>query len=329
MSYRYPLLLALLSGALAAAGAGGAFAADARGAYPVRPVRIIVPFPAGGAQDMITRKVAQSLAPRLGPTIIVDNRPGAAGALGVQIAAKAANDGYTLVLVTASMVTPELLGAPTNIRRDFEPITQWSDTPSVLVVRAASPYKSIEDLLKDLRARPGKLSFGSAGSGTAGHLAVGLLASLSGGFTATHVPYRGGNETMPPLINGEIDFGIAVVPVTLSHISNGRLRALAVTLGERFPELPGVPTFQEAGVKGYRFTTWGGIAAPRGVDPKIVARLHREVTTILADAQVKADFISLGSVAVSSATPAAFRAIIEQDFVRLRKLATEIDLKRE
>jgi len=323
------IVQALASSALAIAGTCSALAADSLSAYPARPVRVIVPFPAGGAPDIITRKVAQSLTPRLGQAIVVDNRPGAAGGLGVQIAAMAANDGYTLIFLSASHVAPELLGAATNVQRDFEPITQLNDTPSVLVVRGAGPYKGVEDLLKDLRARAGKLSYGSAGEGTAGHLAVGLLASLTGGFTATHVPYRGGVDTIPPLINGQIDFVITVVPVTLPHIASGRLRALAVTLRERFPGLPGVPTFEEAGIKGYRFTAWGGIAAPKGVAPGIVDRLHREVAAIVADTQVKADFISLGSIAVPSASPVAFKATIEEEFVKIRKLVGEIGLKRE
>jgi len=323
------VLAAGLVGLVAIALFAPAFAADSRTAYPVRPVRVIVPYPAGGGPDIIARKVGESLATRLGQGVVIDNRPGAAGGLGVQIAAKAAADGYTLVYLSASHVAPEILGAATNIRRDFDPIAQWSDTPSVLVVRAAGPYKSVADLLKDLRARPGKLSYGTSGAGNAAHLATGLLSWLTGGFTATHVPYRGGVEALPPLINGQLDFCISVVPITLPHLASGRLRALAVTLAERYPGLPDVPTFEEAGVKGYRFSSWGGVASPKGTDPRIVERLHREITAIVSDAQVRSAFIALGSVAIASASPAAFKATLEEEFGSLRKLIREIGLKAE
>lgn len=318
---------ALLLGCLASA--APVWAADSQGGYPARPVRVIVPYPAGGGPDIITRKVGESLALRLGQSVVVDNRPGAAGGLGVQIAAKAPADGHTLVYLSASHVAPEILGAPTHLLRDFDPITQWSDTPSVLVVRGAGNYRSVTDLLKDLRARPGKLAYGTSGAGNASHLATGLLASLTGGFTATHVPYRGGIETLPPLINGQLDFCIVVVPVTLPHLASGRLRALAVTLAERYPGLPDVPTLDEAGVKGYRYSSWGGVVAPKGADARIVERLHREITAIVAEAPTRAAFIAFGSVAMPSASPAAFRATIEGEFAKLRKLIREIGLKAD
>jgi tripartite-type tricarboxylate transporter receptor subunit TctC len=311
------------------AGAGSASAADAGSPYPARPVRIIVPYPAGGGPDIIARRIAESLGPRLGQTIVVDNRPGAAGGLGLQIAAKSPADGHTLAYLSASHVAPEILGGSTNVRRDFEPITQVSETPSVLVVRGGSPYRSVDDLLRDLRARPGKLAYGSSGVGNAGHLAVGLLASLTGGFSATHVPYKGGVETIPPLVNGQLDFCILVVPITLPHLASGRLRAIAVTLAERFPGLPEVPTLESIGVKGYRFSSWGGVAAPGTVDPRVAGRLHREIAGLLADAQIRTAFIALGSVATPSASPAAFKATVEEEFGRMRRLVGELGIKPE
>ncbi|MCC6533650.1 MAG: tripartite tricarboxylate transporter substrate binding protein [Burkholderiales bacterium] len=318
--------------ALAAVGwwaSAPAFAAASPEGYPSRPIRVIVPYPAAGGPDIVTRRVAESLRARLGHSVVVDNRSGAAGGLGLQIAARALPDGYTLAYVSASHVAPEILGAQTNLRRDFVPVVRMNDTPSVLVVRGNGPYKSVDGLLKDLRARPGKLAYGSSGVGNASHLATGLLASLTGGFAATHVPYRGGIETLPPLIDGQLDFCIVVVPVTLPHIASGRIRALAVTLGERFPGLPEVPTFEEVGVKGYRFSSWGGLVAPRGVSMPIVDLLHREITAIVADAQTRETLIKLGSVAYPGASPDVFKAMIDDDYIRLAKVVRDLGLKAE
>lgn len=316
-------ILALMAASLLAI--PGAAGAD----FPIRPIRVIVPYPAGGGPDIVTRRVAESLRTRLGQSVIVDNRSGAGGMLGLQIAARAAPDGYTLAYVSASHVAPELLGAQTNIRRDFVPIARLDDRPSILVVRGNGPYKSVDDLLKDLRSRPGKLAYGTSGVGNASHLATGLFASLTGGFVATHVPYRGGIETIPPLIDGQLDFCIVVVPVTLPHIASGRIRPLAVTLAERFPGLPNVPTFEEVGIKGYRFSSWGGLVGPRGVSTQIVELLHREITAIVSDTQTRELLVKLGSIAFPGASPLVFQSTIDEEFMRVSKLIRELGLKAE
>ena len=256
--------------------------------FPVKPVRIVVPFAAGGAIDIIVRASAQQLSKELGQQMLVDNRPGASGNIGADIVAKSAADGYTLVAGTSAThaVNPALYAKlPYDVRRDFVPVAHIAGVPNVLVVTPASGIRSLDDLVKQARAAPGRMSYGSAGSGTSLHLAGELFRSEAG-VDLLHIPYKGAAPATTDLLGGQISMMFNTVPVALPLIRSGKLTALAVTAQKRHFALPDVPTFAELGYKSVESETWVGLFAPTGTAREVTDKLAQALERTLRDKSV-------------------------------------------
>jgi tripartite-type tricarboxylate transporter receptor subunit TctC len=283
-------LVALLAAALAVP------AAIAQG-FPSKPIRIVVPFPAGGAVDIVSRTVGQRMSDLMKSPVIVDNRPGANANLGADLVAKAAPDGTTLLMGANGLATNVTLfkNLPFDARRDFAPVARVGYAPLVLVVAPASPAKSLKELLALAKSQPGNLNYGSAGNGSSQHLATELLR-LQTGIDVVHVPYKGGAPALTDLMGGRLAFFITNPVEVAAHIKAQRLRALAVASPKRIAMLPDVPTFAEAGVPGYDASVWWGLFAPSKTPKEIVARLSAETLKALEDAGVREKLSALGAV---------------------------------
>ena len=278
-------------------------------AWPAaKTVRLVIPFPAGGATDIIGRTLAQSLSTALGQQVVVDNKPGAGGTIGADMVAKAAPDGYTLLMATSSThsigpaLNPKM---PYDAFKDFAPISHVANAPSVLVVGQGSPAKTAQELISLIKASPGKYNFGSSGIGTYPHLAAEMLKWRAGGLFVVHIPYRGTGLVVTDLIAGQIAFLMDSVVSAQPHISNGRVRPLAVTGARRLASMPNVPTFTEAGVPGMEFSNWFGVFAPAGTPPDIVQRLNRELNAILRSPDV-IDRLNKAGAETAGGTPEQF-----------------------
>ena len=270
--------------------AGFACAAAAQN-YPSQPIRMISPFPPGGSVDITARLIADPLGARLGTRIIVDNRSGASGNIGMEAAARAAPDGYTIVLNTIPLVTNQAMFA--NLTwdplRDFAPIGMVATSPHVVVVPGKSPFHSIDELVKAARANPGKLTYASAGVGTTFHLCAELFKDQTKTFIL-HVPYRGGGPALVDTLAGQVDVSFPTLAAAAPHAKAGALRALAVTSVERSPLLPDVPTLREAGLKDFQFSQWQALLAPAKTPPAIVARLNAALREVLKSKEVVEKF---------------------------------------
>src|ERR1700693_3921804 len=279
--------------------------------YPTRLIKIIVPYAAGGAVDIVARIIGQLLSEQLKHPVIVDNRPGASANIGMELAAKAAPDGYVLLMASNGIATNMAL-FPTltfNGRRDFTPIARIGFAPLVIVFPAPSPAKSLKDLITMAKAEPGKLTYASAGNGSSGHLAGELLKS-SAKIDILHVPYKGGAPAITDLLGERISF-MPINPVeVIAHIRSGRLRALAVGSDQRVPLLPDVPTGAEAGLPGFEATVWWGLVAPAGTPPEIVAMLNADTNKALGDPAIVNKLAELG-VVISIGTPDQFARFIQ------------------
>jgi tripartite-type tricarboxylate transporter receptor subunit TctC len=259
--------------------------------YPSQPIRLISPFPPGGSVDITARLIAEPLAAQLGQRIIVDNRSGASGNIGMEAAARAAPDGYTLVLNTIPLVTnqamfPNLTWDPI---RDFTAIGMVSTSPHVVVVPGKSPITSIDQLVKTARSSPGKLSYASAGVGTTFHLCAELFKDQTQTFIL-HVPYRGGGPAVLDTLAAQVDLSFPTLAAAVPHVRSGALRALAVTSVRRSPLMPDVPTLQEAGLKDFQFSQWQAVLAPAKTPPAIVARLNAALNEVLRSKEVAEKF---------------------------------------
>jgi tripartite-type tricarboxylate transporter receptor subunit TctC len=275
LTRRTTMLGAAFSGLLATA----ARAAD----WPERPVRIVVPYPPGAFNDALGRLIADKLALALGQAVVVDNRPGAAGALGLSQVARATPDGYTIAVGNTPNLTvnPFILANPGyDTLKDFAPVANCAQQMAVMLVPASSPIRTLPELIAAAKARPGQLSYGTAGSGSSNHLGVELLG-VRAGISALHVPYRGGNQHQLDLIAGRLDFMIDILSNVLPSIQAGSLRALAVTGNERDPSLPDAPTFKEVGIPDYEMYVWFGFVAPAHVPEPILDRIANEILTIV------------------------------------------------
>jgi tripartite-type tricarboxylate transporter receptor subunit TctC len=288
---RRTTVLALVLAALGPLSAT-AFAQDK---WPSKPITYIVPFPAGGTTDTLARLIGQKLGTVLGTTVVVDNKGGAGGSLGSEIAARAAPDGYTLLGGTISShainvsLYPKIGYDPV---KSFTPITLIGTNPTVLVVNQASPYKTLQDVIA--AAKAGKpLTSASAGSGTSQHLSLELLKSRAG-IDITHIPYKGSGPAIQDVIGGQVDMMFDTTVVAGPHIESGKLRALAVTSAKRLPGMPNVPTVAESGVPGYEVISWQAIFAPAGTPKPIVERLHTEIAKILAEPEMRERLAKLG-----------------------------------
>ncbi|MDR6857300.1 tripartite tricarboxylate transporter substrate binding protein [Variovorax guangxiensis] len=297
-------------------------------AYPSRPIKLIVPFPAGGGTDIIAREVANKVATQQGWTLVVDNKPGSGGNLGVDAAAKAAPDGYTIVLGQTSnlAINPTLYAKlPYSPLKDLAPIGLVASSPLVLVVAADSPYKTLADVIAAGKAKPDAINYASSGSGTVAHLAVEQFQKVAG-VRFTHVPYKGAAQGVTDLIGGQIQLYMSSVPTLIGHIRNGKMRAIAVTSDKRVNDLPNVPTVAESGYKGFEAVTWFGIAGPAAMPKDAVAKLNVAFNKALQDADVKKKLEGQGAD-VLGGTPEQFGKLIQDDIVRWGKVVKDSGAK--
>ena len=281
--------------------------------YPDRPIRLIVPFSPGGTSDLVARIMATKLGEELSQTVIVDNRDGAGSTLGVSIAARATPNGYTLLVAHNALAINQTLYSklPYNALTDLDAISKLGISPSVVVVNNKLPVNNMKDLLALAKKEPGKLNYGSAGVGSAGHLAVALLEHVAG-VKFTQVPYKGGGPSVAATISGEVQFCIPVMGSAATHVKAGRLKMLAVTSAKRSQAFPDVPTVQEAGAPGYVFEAWFGLFGPAGIPKPIVAKLNQASAKALAMGDVREQFARQGIDAEPS-TPAELSKILRDD----------------
>ncbi|HSV51467.1 MAG TPA: tripartite tricarboxylate transporter substrate binding protein [Burkholderiaceae bacterium] len=312
MNYLIPWAAALAL-ALAAAGAHG----QPRSAvFPDKPVRIILPFAAGGATDVIARTVGQKLSERWGQAVVVDNRAGGNGNIGAATAAKAPADGYTLLMATSSHAINATLYKKLDysLAQSFSALSNLASVPLVLVAHPGLPVTSPQSLATYASERPGVLNFGSGGVGTAAHLA-GELFNAASGAQMKHIAYKGGAPAMNDLLGGQVQVMFANLPEALAHVRAGKLRALALTGETRHPQQPELPTFAETGFKGIEAKSWFGLFAPRGTPRPVVDQLGRDIAAAVADAQVQARLKELGAEPIGN-QPAQFQAYVDSEIRR-------------
>ena len=323
-------LLASLASAVAVAAATlVAVAPAAAQNYPSKPIRLVVPFPAGGATDIFARALSQKLGERIGASLVVDNKPGAGGTIGSDIVAKAAPDGYTLLLATSSThsIGPSFGGKlPYDAVADFTPIAHVGNAPSVMVVPNSSPAHSVKEWVEYARKNPGKLNYSSSGNGTIVHLTAEYFKAQSGLFLV-HIPYRGTALAIPDLVSGKVDVMFDALPSVLPHVKEGRLRALGVTSAKRTPLLPGVPAIAET-FPGWESVTWFGLYGPKHMPADLVAKANTAANQALQDPDVLAGLARLG-IEPAGGTPAQFAAMADKDRAKWKKIITERKLTNE
>jgi len=315
---------------LAAAAALLAMAAPAaaQSDYPNRPVRLIIPFPPGGSNDVVGRMIGTSLSEKLGKQVIVDNRAGAGGVVGTEIASKAPADGYTLLVISlAHAVNPWLYKLPYDPIKGFTPIAMLGSGPVVLVVNPELPAKSVKELVDMAKQQPGKLQYASAGIGSFQHLS-GELFKLTAGTNILHVPFKGGGPAMIDVIGGHTKVMFSSLVQTTPHIKSGKLRALGVGGATRNPVLPDIPTIAEAGVPTYESVNWWGLVAPAGTPPAIVEKLHREVAAVQDNPEVQKQFANEGASVVKMST-AEFSQHMVKEMNKWERVVKEGGIKAE
>jgi tripartite-type tricarboxylate transporter receptor subunit TctC len=315
--------------ALASALASGAAAAASDATYPARPLRLLVPFAPGGTPDIQARLIAEPLRDRLGTPVVVDNRPGANGIIGMEIAARALPDGYTMIIGTVGnwAVHPHLSKLPYDTLKDFEPIIHVATSPGVLVVNPALPINSVKELIAAAKEAPGKLNYGSAGIGGFGHVCAELFAVMTH-TKLTHVPYKSSVTAMTETATGQIQVLFNSIVQTIPHIKSGRLRAIGTTGAERAAVLPEVPTIAEAGVAGYENSTWSAIGVPARTPQAIVRRLNQEIQRILQTPDVHERYKTMGST-ITAGTPEEMREILKRELAKYGKLVKAAGIKAE
>lgn len=300
-------------------------------AYPNKPIKMIVPYAAGGNADITARVVARRMAEGLGQPIVIENKGGANGGIGTDMVAKAAPDGYTLLMVASGpiVINPVLYSKiPYDPIKDLQPVSQILTYQYALVTPASSPLRSVDDLVRQARSKPGTLSYGSAGIGAGGHLAGELLANVTG-TKMTHVPYKGNAPALADLLGGILPFTFDTVVTAAPHIRSGALRPLAVSGPRRAGSLPQVPTMQELGYKGFDITQFVGLMAPARTDPVIVRRLQQEVVKALKSQEVIDRLQTEGGNELVGSTPEAFGATIARELAMYRKLVTEAKIQQD
>ena len=299
--------------------------------WPERPVRLVVPFPAGGATDLVARVIAQRVSRDIGQQVIVDNKAGAGGTIGSVEVAKAAADGYTLLLTTSSThaISPHLMPRlPYDAVKDFTPIAHLADAASVLLVTPSLPVKTMAELIDYAKKRPGQLNYASSGNGTIVHLTTEAFKAQAGIFV-THVPYKGTALAIPDVIAGSVHVLIDAIPSGMPHVKNARLRALAVTGNKRSALAPELPTMAEAGLAGFSSVTWFGLYAPRGMKPELVARVHDAFDKAAHAPDVVDSLAKLGVEPALSRTLDQFASMVSADsqrwagIIRERKITLE------
>ena len=291
--------------------------------YPVRPVRVIVPFAPGGSLDVVGRVVLDRTSQLIGQQVVMDFRPGASGNIGTELVARAAPDGYTLLLNTLPLVVnPSLYRKlPFDVTKDLAPVSLIGAAPFVLVVHPSLPAKSVKDLLALARAQPGKLNYASAGIGTNLHVAVELLKNLTK-TDIVHIGYKGGGPALVATLSGETGLSILSIPAALPHMQSGRLRALATTGARRSPSLPDLPTIAEGGVPGYEFSSWWGVLAPAATPPAVINTFNEHVTKATRTPEVSKRFADEGVETIAS-SPEQFGAHMKRELVRWAKVVKD------
>ena len=296
--------------------------------YPARPVRLIVPFPAGGTTDILARAIAQKLSEGLGQQFVVDNRPGAGGNIGADFVAKAPPDGYTLLMGTVgtqAINTSLYAKMPYDAAKDFAPVVLVAGVPNVLVVNTALPVRTVADLVKLAKEKPGTINFASSGNGTSIHLS-GELFKVMTGVQMSHVPYKGSAPALVDLIGGQVQVMFDNLPSALPHVKSGKLRAVAVTSTKRAPALPDVPTIAESGVPGFEATSWFGILGPAGTPRDVLTKINAEANKALQSSEMKEKLLSQGAEAAGG-SPEQFGDYIKSETVKWAKVVKESGAK--
>jgi tripartite-type tricarboxylate transporter receptor subunit TctC len=310
-----PILRAACVAAAALLTAAGALAQT----YPAKPVRLIVGFATGGGTDTLARLVSKKLGDTWPHALVVENRPGADGAIATELVAKSASDGYTLAMVSnAHTITPFQRKLAYDAVKDFAPVTLVASTPNLLLVHPTLPVKNVKELVALARAQPGQLSFGSSGAGTSPFLAMELFKSMTG-TKMVHVPYKGSNPAVIDLIGGHIQLMFGAVSTTLPHVKSGKLRAIAVSSPTRWPAVPNLPTVAESGLPGFEAATWYGVLAPAATPAAIVSKLQGDISAALQQPDVKALAADMGFETIGN-KPEEFAEVIRLDMQKWGKL---------
>jgi tripartite-type tricarboxylate transporter receptor subunit TctC len=305
----------------------GAFAQS----YPLKPIRLVVPYPAGGPLDIMARAIGQKLTEAWSQPVLVDNRAGAGGNIGADLVAKSPADGYTLLMgaVATHAINPTLYGKlPYDPVKDFAPVALVAQVPNILVVNPAVPAKSVRELIELARARPGYLNFGSGSTGSTGHLA-GELFNTMAGVKMVHIPYKGGAPAMADLLAGQVQLMFDNLANALPNVKAGRLRALAVTTLARSPAMPELPTVAESGLPGFDLTTWFGVMVPAGTPPEIVAKLNAEIVRALNANDMRERLAKMGAEAPVNNTPDRFAAFIRTEAAKYAQVVKDSGAKVE
>jgi tripartite-type tricarboxylate transporter receptor subunit TctC len=315
----------LIALATLAAPPAAALAADA---WPARPVRLIVPFPPGGSNDIVGRVIGAKLTERLGKQVVIDNRAGAAGAIGTEIAVNAQPDGYTLLVISAAHAYgSSMRKTPFHPLNSITPVAMLGSGPTSLAVHPSVPVKSVKDLIALAKSKPGQLNYSTAGVGSFQHLSSEMFRVMAG-INAVHIPFKGGGPAMASVIAGQAQYVIGTIVQTLPFIKNGKLKVLGIGGAQRNPVLPDVPTIAEAGVPGYEASNWWGIVGPVGLPAGPVKRVSAEVSAVLAQEETRKWFISQGAQAVDKG-PVEFRKWIGSEIAKWSRVVSEAGLKAE
>ena len=292
--------------------------------YPLRPVRMVIPFSAGGAADVPGRMLTQKLSEALGQQVVVDNRPGAGSTIGAEFVAKAPPDGYTLLMISNT----HFVGAALHKKLvydavgDYAPVTQVTTAPNVILVHPSLPVKTIKELVALAKANPAKIDYASSGNGSTQHLTGALFCKMAG-IDMTHIPYRGSGPATADLLAGQVTVGFPGIAGMLGHIKAGKLRALAVTGSKRSPELPDLPTVAQAGVKGYDVTSWFGVAGPKGTPRDIVVKLHAELLRALKTPDLQKLLLTAGQEVAWQETPELFGEMLKVESAKWARMVKE------
>ena len=299
-------------------------------AYPTKPVRLIMPYPAGGAVDIVGRLVAQQLSNTLGQQVVVDNRPGASALLGTQSAAKAPPDGYTLLMATSTNAINQTLHPklPYDLDKDFEPVALAAKLAQILVVHPSVPARSVREFVALAKAKPNELNYGSPGSGSAGHIAMAALARRAG-IQLVHVPYKGGAPALSDVLGGQITGMFSNIVTAVPHIKTGRLTALAISSAQRSVLAPQVPTVAESGYRGFEVISWHGVLAPAGTPAEIVSRLNTGITQMLQVPDIQQRLLAIGAEPQPKVTQAQFREFIRNDIAHWARMMEETGVRPE
>lgn len=296
--------------------------------YPARPIKIQVPFAPGGAQDVIIRLLSQKVSASLGQSLVIENKAGAGGLIAADTVAKAPPDGYTLLMASGGQVSVAAAARPNlsyDPQKDLVAVALLVDTPMVLVVPEAMPVANLAEFIALAERQPGTLTFASTGTGTISHLS-GEAMKHAAGIDILHVPYKGAAQGLTDLLAGQVSAMFTSAASAHAYLTSKRLRALATTYVERLPALPEVPTFAEAGLKGFAISVWAGLMAPRGVAPEVISLLHGEYTKALKDPAIRQQLQAMGAIVIGGG-PAQFTEVIEQDIARWRQVVTRSRIK--